>query len=144
MKQVLRTTLSALAIAATFIAVPAFADMMNFKAVLSATEEVPATTSKATGMIDATFDSATKKLSWKGTYADLTGKSTAAHFHGPAAKGVSAGVELAAPAPASPFEGSATLTEAQANDLLAGNIYFNIHTAANPNGEIRGQLAKAK
>ena len=40
----------------------------------------------------------------------------------------------------SPLQGSATLTDAQAADLMAGRWYVNIHTAANPNGEIRGQL----
>ena len=32
------------------------------------------------------------------------------------------------------------LTDAQIADLNAGKWYFNIHTAANPGGEIRGQL----
>lgn len=43
---------------------------------------------------------------------------------------------------ASPAQGSATLTDAQAADLLAGRYYINIHTAANPAGEIRGQVTK--
>ena len=42
----------------------------------------------------------------------------------------------------SPVEGSATLTDAQAADLVAGKYYVNIHTAANPGGEIRGQVTK--
>ena len=42
----------------------------------------------------------------------------------------------------SPAEGSATLTDAQAADLAAGKYYVNIHTAANPGGEIRGQVTK--
>ena len=46
------------------------------------------------------------------------------------------------PAASSPVEGSATLTDAQAADLMAGKYYVNIHTAANPGGEIRGQVTK--
>ena len=42
-----------------------------------------------------------------------------------------------------PLIGSVTLSEAQAKDLLAGLLYVNIHTAANPKGEIRGQVAKS-
>jgi hypothetical protein len=41
------------------------------------------------------------------------------------------------------MSGSATLTDAQAADLEAGKFYFNIHTAANKGGEVRGQLVKA-
>ena len=44
--------------------------------------------------------------------------------------------------PQSPFEGEATLTDAQASDLMAGKWYFNVHTAANKGGEIRGQVTK--
>ena len=54
-----------------------------------------------------------------------------------------AGVAVAIPnAGTSPVEGSATLTDAQAADLVAGKYYINIHTAANPGGEIRGQVMK--
>jgi hypothetical protein len=42
----------------------------------------------------------------------------------------------------SPIEGTATLTENQAADLLSGKWYANIHTAANPGGELRGQMMK--
>jgi hypothetical protein len=42
----------------------------------------------------------------------------------------------------SPLEGSATLTDAQANDLLAGKLYVNVHTEANKGGEIRGEVTK--
>ena len=76
-------------------------------------------------------------------YSGLSGPATAAHFHGPAEAGKNAGVAVAIPnATSSPVDGSATLTDAQAADLVAGKYYINVHTAANPGGEIRGQVTK--
>ena len=83
-----------------------------------------------------------KKLTWKGSYTGLTGPATAAHFHGPAETGKNAGVAVPIAPATSPLEGSATLTDAQAADLMAGKWYVNVHTAANKGGEIRGQLTK--
>ena len=114
----------------------------SFKADLKTSEEVPPVSGGGSGKLEATYDAASKKLTWKGTYSGLSGPTTAAHFHGPADPGKNAGVAVAAPAPSSPFEGSATLTDAQAADLAAGKLYFNIHTGANPGGEIRGQVLK--
>lgn len=133
-----------LALAGVLVATPAFAESVEFKATLSGAEEVPAVTSKGMGAAEVTYDAATKTATWKGTYSALSGPATAAHFHGPAEKGKTAGVEVPVDAMASPFSGKATLTEAQAADLMAGKLYLNIHTAANPNGEIRGQVVKAK
>jgi hypothetical protein len=120
---------------------PAFAEKM--KATLDGKSEVPPNASAGTGTADIDYDAATKKLSWKLTYSGLSGPATAAHFHGPAEPGKNGGVALAIPgAAASPAEGSATLTDAQAADLMAGRYYVNVHTAANPAGEIRGQVTK--
>lgn len=107
---------------------------------LSAQQEVPPVTSGGTGMLDATFDKSTNKLVYKVTYSGLTGPATAAHFHGPAESGKNAGVAVGFANPASPIEGEATLTPAQAADLLAGKWYVNVHTAANRGGEIRAQV----
>jgi hypothetical protein len=120
---------------------PAFAE--KFKAALDGKSEVPPTTTAATGTADIDYDAATKKLTWNVTYSGLTGPATAAHFHGPAEAGKNAGVAVPiANAGTSPVQGSATLTDAQAADLMAGKLYVNIHTAANPAGEIRGQVTK--
>jgi hypothetical protein len=69
----------------------------------------------------------------------------AAHFHGPAAEGVNAKpqVPIKASSISSPIDGSATLTPEQAKDLIDGKWYFNLHTSANPGGEVRGQVLKA-
>jgi CHRD domain-containing protein len=131
-----------LALAASVaLAGPAFAD--KYKASLNAKSEVPPNASAATGTANINYDPATKKLSWTLTYSGLTGPATAAHFHGPAEAGKNAGVAVAIPnAGKSPVEGSATLTDAQAADLVAGKYYVNVHTQANPGGEIRGQVTK--
>jgi hypothetical protein len=137
-----RTMLATLALGATIaFAGPAFADKM--KATLDSKSEVPPNASTGTGTADIDYDAATKKLTWKVTYSGLSGPATAAHFHGPAEADKNAGVAVAIPnATSSPAEGSATLTDAQAADLMAGKYYVNVHTAANPGGEIRGQVTK--
>src|SRR5215813_11366340 len=139
---VLRSALPGTALAACVIlASPAFAETLSFKADLKASEAVPPNDSKGTGMT-ASYDTESKKLSWKGNYSELSGPATMAHFHGPAEPGKNAGVAVPITPSTSPFENSANLTDAQAADLLAGRWYVNVHTAAHPGGEIRGQLVK--
>ena len=137
-----KTMLATLALgAAVAFAGPAFADKM--KATLDSKSQVPPNTSAGKGTAEIDYDAASKKLSWKVTYSGLSGPATAAHFHGPAEAGKNAGVAVPIANPGtSPVEGSATLTDAQAADLVAGKYYVNIHTAANPGGEIRGQVTK--
>lgn len=107
---------------------------------LSGAQEVPAVSTAGAGTLDATFDKSTRKLAYTVTYSGLTGPATAGHFHGPAAPGQNAGVVVPFANPASPIRGEATLTDAQAADLLAGRWYVNVHTRAHPGGEIRAQV----
>jgi hypothetical protein len=108
---------------------------------LSGAAEVPPNDSSGSGMAEATYDKSTNMLRWKVTYAGLTGPVTAGHFHGPAMAGQNAGVVVPFKgSTASPIEGEATITPEQATDLLAGKWYANLHTAAHPGGEVRGQM----
>ena len=125
---------------------PSQAAPMKFKADMSGASEVPAVQSAGKGAVTASYDPATKMLTWEGNFSGLSGPATAAHFHGPAEPG-----KNAAPAVwisekgqnlASPFKGTATLTDAQADDLQKGLWYANVHTEANKGGEIRGQVVK--
>lgn len=117
-----------------------------FAADLSGRYEVPPTNSRAAaGTARLEYDKASHLVSWNVSFGGLTSTGTAAHVHGPADADSNAPVVLML-APrnmypiVSPLQGSATLTDAQAADLMAGKWYVNIHTADNPNGEIRGQL----
>jgi hypothetical protein len=118
------------------------AETITLKADLKGANEVPPNTSPASGKAEATLNTETRLLAWTVTYADLTGPALGAHFHGPGEPGKNAGIVLPFKTVQSPIEGTATLTETQAADLLAGKWYANVHTAANPGGELRGQMMK--
>ncbi len=99
---------------------------------MNAASEVPPSMTRGSGMAEAWLNKDTNVLKYKITYEGLSGPATAAHFHGPATAGANAAVVLPFASPASPIEGQATLTPAQAADLMAGKWYANVHTAANP------------
>ncbi|MGD9738621.1 MAG: CHRD domain-containing protein [Bauldia sp.] len=113
---------------------------------LTGDEEVPPVTTSATGTAWILADPQALTVRWYVTYEGLTGPATGAHFHGPAEPGENADVVIdltggdAAGGLDSPIEGEATLTQDQFDQLIAGDWYVNIHTEANPGGEIRGQV----
>ena len=116
-------------------------NMAAFTTQLRGANEVPPNASNGSGSVDAALNKDTLLLRWKVNYTGLTGNATAGHFHGPAAVGANAGVALGWANPiTNGMQGSATLTAAQAADLMAGKWYANIHTAANPAGALRGQM----
>ena len=137
----MKTTM--LAFAALLAFVPAaLAATENYSADLKASSQVPVNDSKGSGALTATYDTASKKLTYMVNYKDLTGPATMAHFHGPADAKTNAPVVVPAKDAANPIKGEATLTDAQAADLQAGKWYFNVHTEKNKGGEIRGQVMK--
>jgi len=139
----LRSALAALACtAAILFAAHSIAATVNLKADLKGASEVPPTDSKGSGSVAITFDPGSKQLSWKGNVSGLTGPAIAAHFHaGEIGKNGAVVVPIAG-ADKGSFEGSAMLTDAQAEELLAGKWYVNVHTATNKGGEVRGQVTK--
>lgn len=116
-------------------------NMVAFTTQLRGANEVPPNNSSGSGSVDAALNKDTMLLRWKVNYAGMTGPATMAHFHGPAMIGANAGIALGWANPVtSGMEGRATLTAAQAADLMAGKWYANLHTAAFPGGELRGQM----
>ena len=115
----------------------------TWTAALTAGQEVPKQVVKdanAHGLFKGTLSG--HDLKWKLTFSGLTGPATAAHIH-MAAKGVAGNVVvvLCASTCKSGVTGSAMLTPAVLTAFKKHLLYVNVHTAKNPNGEIRGQLA---
>ena len=81
-------------------------------------------------------------LSWKLTFQGLSGKATASHIH-VGARGRAGGVKVSLCGPCrTGLRGFARVDAKTISALLAGTAYVNVHTARNPAGEIRGQIAK--
>lgn len=110
-----------------------------FKAALSGDQEVPAVTTEATGTGKFQLtgrDRAT--LRYQVVVQGLSGEATAAHIHTGA---VGVGGPVLIPLDPATLRGVIEVTAEQIAALESGDTYVNVHTAANPSGEIRGQIA---
>ena len=122
---------------------------------LTGAQETPATPTTGLGNMDVFYSKETRVLTYTVTWSGLTGPVTAMHIHGLAPAGFAAGVVqniitasngLATPGAAygitGKFSGNFFVdgVAVREEDLLNGLYYINIHTAAYPNGEIRGQI----
>ena len=114
---------------------------VRLTAKLGARGEIPApkAAARAAGLFTASFSG--RSLTWRLTFTRLTGKALAAHIHlgKPGVAGPVA-VPLCGPC-ASGAHGKVTVTANVRTALLAAGAYVNVHTAKNPGGEIRGQIA---
>ncbi len=148
MKALVLPTLAALALAGchlSYMSDPA-GPKPAFKASLNAANEAPPTGSAGYGVMEARYMPTMQTLEWKLYFGRLSGPVQYAFLQGPDG----AGNERADIVPINPpFEsnvqfGSATLSEQQAADLLAGKWSVEIRTAQFPAGEIRGPLVRAR
>jgi len=118
---------------------------VNVSAGMTPKQEVPAPSAAASGATGAFTGTVTATASganftWKLAFSNLTGPATAAHLH-IAAKGEPGPVIVPLCGPCTNGQtGSGKLTAGDVSALRAGRVYANIHTAANPAGEIRGQV----
>ena len=126
------------------------ADVTRLRAVLGAHQEIPkqvVATPAATGRFTATLSDINEtrsRLSWRLTFAHLSGPAVAAHIHR-GARGVSGPIVIPLCGPCSPgAHGSVVVREPLAGSLDEGGMYVNVHTKKNPEGEIRGQLVKVE
>ncbi len=112
-----------------------------FQAVIDGAQEVPPSGSPGTGLGCLTLNpNPSGTLSFEISFSGLLSPEVAAHIHGPAAAGSTAGVLFPLPLGSPKIGATVKLTNAQKTDLLAGLYYINIHTGPLPGGAIRGQI----
>lgn len=118
----------------------AHADIVYMHAQLNGAQEVPPNGSPGIGGGQVTIDTNANTLTYTVNFNGLSGTQTLAHIHGPAVRGVAAGVLHTMPL-GSPSSGVWSYLESQEADILAGKMYFNIHSSPSfGGGEIRGQI----
>jgi hypothetical protein len=115
------------------------ASAVDAKVTLSGSQEVPPVTTSATGSGTITV-AADQSIS--GSIKTTGIKATAAHIH-MGASGTNGAVIV--PLTKDGEDGwavgpGAKLQDAHFQAFKDGNLYVNVHSAANPNGEIRGQI----
>jgi hypothetical protein len=114
---------------------------VHLHATLNAKQEVPVQVvknKKAKGTFTATIVG--RKLTWKLTFSGLTGKATAAHIHmGRLGKAGNVLVPLCGPCK-SGAHGSTRVSRSVTRAMTHHQAYVDVHTAKNPNGEIRGEI----
>lgn len=116
---------------------PAFAEVVDLYA------ELGGDGTTATGEFNGTLDTDTLELTWTVSYEGLSGQLIGAHIHGPAQPGENAGILIGFEGiETSPFSGSEVIEESVISEILAGLYYANLHTEANPGGEIRGHIMR--
>ncbi len=117
---------------------PGTASPQTMEVVLEGANEVPPVTTDAFGSANVTV--AGTLMTIDGAFEGF--EATAAHVHGPADVGENADpfYTLAIDNPNTHFEGTFTMTEEQVGWFKDGLLYLNLHSAANPGGEIRGQI----
>lgn len=119
-----------------------FTQLITYNLVLEGAQETPPNASTGTGSGTAVIDTVNNTITLNATFTGI-GALTAAHFHGPGARGVAAGVKVGLADLSSPMTETVSYLEADEADILAGNWYLNLHTAAFSGGELRAQLDNA-
>ncbi len=110
---------------------------------LQGAQQVPPISSPGTGMVNALVDKTANMLFLTSSYSGLSSAATAAHIHR-GAPGVSSttltNLQFTTTSTGT-VDTARLITKAEADSILSGNTYVDIHTFSNAAGEIRGQLA---
>jgi len=104
---------------------------------------VPSSSSSAIGSVSGNLDGSENTMTGKIKWSNLSGSPTAIHIHGglPGRNGYPYFILIKIPqATTDSMNFTAVFTESEEGGIAPGKYYFDIHTAAFPNGEIRGQM----
>lgn len=117
---------------------------LYFDASLDAAQEVPALDGTGAGLAMFSVSQDLKSMTYNVSTAALSGPVTAAHLHlAEAGSNGDVVVDLSDNIDGNSISGTVEdLPVELLNCMLRGNVYLNIHTDANPSGEIRGQVYK--
>ncbi|MDQ3015723.1 MAG: CHRD domain-containing protein [Bacteroidota bacterium] len=119
---------------------PGFENSLTLAAELNGDNEVPATTSTALGLATIYLDDDRTTATINVTVSGLSGPITGAHIHD-GISGVNGPVVFPLITEGNRIQMEISdITTDQLGKLLGGAYYINVHTAANPGGEIRGQI----
>lgn len=114
-------------------------DTLEFVGTLDGAQEVPSVQTSANGTTTATYNKATKELSYTVNYTGIT--PIAGHIHlSPGGPGTNGGVIIPFSSLTSPISAKSTLKQDQENALMEGRLYVNLHTTKFTGGEIRAYL----
>ena len=155
----MRRTRVALVVASlALLAIPATASAVDptqpaYGGPISGAQENPPVVTTATGQGTVVISADGSTITYIVSYSGLSGTVNAAHIH-TGAMGSNGGVILPLAAGPSPMTGTLTAANFSASGsvttfaeavaaIRAGNTYFNLHTAAHPGGEVRGQIVAA-
>lgn len=120
---------------------PKFGDNVIITALLTGDNEVPEVTTDAIGLATIYFDGSLQTAKINITATGLSGPITGVHIH-EADPGTNGPVIFPLTNIGNRVQQEITgITDLELTSLLNGAMYINIHTAAHPNGEIRGQLS---
>ncbi|MFN0009751.1 MAG: CHRD domain-containing protein [Planctomycetota bacterium] len=113
---------------------PARAQITHLECFMDGSQEIPPVVTPATGRADYILNTANHTLKYSVSFSGLTANQNGAHLHNTSTTGIVWGLPLGSPI----FGSLATNATNEALALSPNGTYTNIHTTANPGGEIRG------
>ena len=133
----------------TLVAEPTYAARFRIPVALDGAQQVPAVMTAGTGTGRIVVDTITRRITGSVSFRNLSSPTAAGHIHraaaganGPIIIPLTGGVGVTTGRMT--VAAGARLTAAQLRALMTNRLYLNIHTATNPNGEIRGQIRWAR